>query len=89
MSLFKIRQFWSTTSEDDEYFDHNSLLVAKINSDFDYVVTGSQSGVLRIFSPNCDVSENGAYAGFNPNDVIVEKILDNPILQVGSGRLVS
>ncbi|ERL86761.1 hypothetical protein D910_04167 [Dendroctonus ponderosae] len=89
MSLFKIRQFWSTTSEDDEYFDHNSLLVAKINSDFDYVVTGSQSGVLRIFCPNCEVSENGTYAGFNPNDVIVEKILDHPILQVGSGRLVS
>lgn len=89
MSLFKIRQFWATTSEDDEYFDQNSLIVTKLNSDFDYVVTASQSGVLRIFNPNCEVSEDGAYKGFHPNDLIVETILDNPILQISSGRLVS
>ncbi|CAG9760692.1 unnamed protein product [Ceutorhynchus assimilis] len=81
MSLFKIRQFWYTTSEDDEYFDQNSLIVSRFNSDFDYIVTASHSGVLRIFNP----SENG----FHPNDAIVEKIFDHPILQIASGRLVS
>lgn len=88
MSLFKLRQFWSTTSEDDEYFDHNSLIVTKLNSDFDYIVTASQSGVLRIFDTN---SENAEEVGehFNANDVIVEKIFDAPILQVGCGKLVS
>ncbi|XP_066261107.1 protein PTHB1 [Euwallacea similis] len=89
MSLFKTRQFWSTNSEDDEYFDHNSLIVNKLNSEHDYIITGSQSGVLRIFSPNSETNEDGTLGGFHPNDVIVEKIFDNPILQVGTGRLVS
>lgn len=89
MSLFKSRQFWTTSSEDDEYFDQSSLIVSKLNSDYDYVITGSQSGVLRVFSPNCRANDDGKFAGFHPNDVIVEKIFDVPILQIGSGRLVS
>ncbi|XP_066154098.1 protein PTHB1 [Euwallacea fornicatus] len=89
MSLFKTRLFWSTNSEDDEYFDHNSLIVSKLNSEHDYIITGSQSGVLRIFSPNSETNEDGTLGGFHPNDVIVEKIFDTPILQVGTGRLLS
>ncbi|KAF7277935.1 hypothetical protein GWI33_009051 [Rhynchophorus ferrugineus] len=89
MSLFKLRQFWCTTSEDDEYFDHNSLIVTRLNSDFDYIVTASQSGVLRILDAHFQNTEEVAGEHFNANDVIVEKIFDAPILQVGCGKLVS
>ncbi|XP_030761020.1 protein PTHB1 isoform X2 [Sitophilus oryzae] len=89
MSLFKLRHFWSTTSEDDEYFDQNSLLVTKLNSDFDYIVTASQSGVLRIFNPLSENTDDGQLGEYHPNDVVVERIFDLPILQIGSGRLVS
>lgn len=89
MSLFKTRQFWSTFSEDDEYFDQNSLLVTKLNSSNDFIITGSQSGVLRVFKPVCEPNENKTLSGYNAGDLILEKIFPNPILQIGCGRLVS
>ncbi|XP_060529140.1 protein PTHB1 isoform X3 [Cylas formicarius] len=89
MSLFKVRQFWCTNSEDGEYFDQGSMIAAKLRSEFDYIVTGSQSGTLRIFSPNCDLTETGGLGGFRPNDLLIEKLFDEPILQVGCGKVAS
>ncbi|XP_050305272.1 protein PTHB1 [Anthonomus grandis grandis] len=88
MSLFKIRNFWTTHSEHDESFDQNSLIVHKLNSDFDVIITASHSGILRIFNPNCTLIDNGGYQGFSPNDLVVEKSCDSPILQVATGKLV-
>ncbi|XP_050497856.1 protein PTHB1 isoform X2 [Diabrotica virgifera virgifera] len=88
MSLFKTRSFWATQSEDDEYFDQNSMIITQLNGDSDYIITGSQSGVLRILKPSCTVTDN-ELSGFAPNDLVIEKIFDQPILQVGYGRLVS
>ncbi|RZC35649.1 PTHB1 [Asbolus verrucosus] len=89
MSLFKTRTFWSVHCEEEEYFDQNSLLITKLNSESDYIVTGSQSGILRIFKPSCELNDNNNSTGYKVTDLSVEKILNHPILQVGYGRLVS
>lgn len=89
MSLFKSRGFWKTTTDEDEQFDQNSLKVTRLNSDVDYLVTGSHAGVLRIFRPSTEVGQNGALSDFKPSDLLLEKHLDGPILQMGFGKLVS
>ncbi|CAG9853875.1 unnamed protein product [Phyllotreta striolata] len=89
MSLFKTRGFWQTGCEQQEDFDQNSMIVTPLNGNDDYVITGSQAGVLRIFKPNCGVSEDGGVGGFSPEDLIVEIAFREPILQIGCGRLVS
>ncbi|KAJ8957787.1 hypothetical protein NQ314_006502 [Rhamnusium bicolor] len=89
MSLFKIREFWTTQSEDDEYFDQNSLITTTLNSDSDFIISGSQSGVLRIFKPSSELTENDGIIGYSATDLLIEKILNVPILQIGCGRLVS
>ncbi|CAH0555834.1 unnamed protein product [Brassicogethes aeneus] len=89
MSLFKTREFWCTRSEDDEYFDQNSLIVTRLNTESDFIVTGSHSGVLKVFKPSSEVQENKALSGFKPTDLLIEQIIGNAILQVGAGRLIS
>ncbi|KAJ3626277.1 hypothetical protein MTP99_016789 [Tenebrio molitor] len=89
MSLFKLRTFWSTSCEDEEFFDQNSLLVTKLNSASDFVVTGSHSGILRIFKQSCEKSDSNSLTGYKPADLLIESMLKEPILQIGSGRLVS
>lgn len=74
---------------DDGCFDQNSMLVTNFNSGSDYIVTGSHSGVLRIFKPSSVLTENNNVSGFNPTDLLIEKAFDSPILQVASGRLAS
>lgn len=88
MSLFRVREFWTTQSEEEEYFDQNSLITTTLNSDSDFIITGSQSGVLRIFKPSCEVEENNI-SGFSAANLLLEKIFSYPILQIGCGRLVS
>jgi Bardet-Biedl syndrome 9 protein len=44
----------------------------------DKIITGSYHGVLRIYLPHGQ--------GFNVNDLMYEKNLDEPILQVEAGR---
>lgn len=89
MSLFKIRTFWSTHCEDEEFFDQNSLLVTRLNSDSDFIITGSHIGILRIFKPSCDSNDNNNLEDYKATDLLLECILKEPILQIGSGRLVS
>lgn len=88
MSLFKTRIFWRTDCEnEEECFDQNSLTITKLNDLYDFIVTGSHSGILRIFQPAfneiTDLSE------YKPSDLLIEKILSQPILQVSTGKLVS
>ncbi|XP_063927791.1 protein PTHB1 [Zophobas morio] len=89
MSLFKIRTFWSTHCEDDESFDQNSLLVTKLNSDSDVIVTGSHSGILRIFKPLCETNDSSNLTDYKVTDLLIETIIKDPILQISCGRLVS
>lgn len=89
MSLFKAREFWTSTCDTTEQFDQSSLKKSKLSSDQDYIITGNHSGVLRIFKPSSEIQENGNITGFNANDLLIEKDLTNPILQVADGKLIS
>nr|CAH7753858.1 unnamed protein product [Callosobruchus chinensis] len=85
MSLFKIRELWAIHCEnEDEVFDQNSMIVTKLDNS-EFIVTGSHSGVLRIFKPFNGSNESG----FSAADLLVEKRYEHPILQIGSGQLVS
>lgn len=89
MSLFKLREFWRIHEIEDENFDQNSLIVTNMNSGCDYVITGSHSGVLRVFKPSSTLTENNYLSGFRPTDVLIETSFDSPILQLACGRLAS
>lgn len=89
MSLFKAREFWQTRCEAEERFDHSCLKVTKLNEDYEYVITGSHQGTLRIFKPSSVLDENNVLSGYKPTDLLLEKILPSSILQISTGRLVS
>lgn len=88
MSLFKLREIWSTQCGKNEYFHGGCLITGDIlNQGFDCLIVGSQSGVLRIFQPEPD-SESDAIS-YKPTDLLVETQLPNPILQIAIGKLIS
>lgn len=90
MSLFKAKDFWTTTCDDEtEEFDQNCLKVSKLNSDSDYIITGSHGGVVRVFKPACTATTDGHIGSYKVTDLLIEKMLEDPILQVDTGRLVS
>lgn len=86
MSLFKTKKLWSNQCANEEEFDGYSLVVAELNAKFNFVIVGSHSGILRIYSIYIGDSGNAEY---KPNDLLLEKELPASILQVGVGRLVS
>ncbi|XP_068751344.1 protein PTHB1-like isoform X1 [Montipora capricornis] len=84
MSLFKARDWWATYAGSDEEFDRGCLCVANIDnnsSPFDKIIVGSYHGILRIYCPKPP--------SFKPDDLMLEVQLQQPILQVESGRFVS
>lgn len=85
MSVFQLHDWWSTqiSSGQDEEFDLGCLSIGNVDNcspPADKIVTGSQSGVLRIFAPSQPI--------FRVEDLVHEEVLDAPILQVGIGRFV-
>lgn len=89
MSLFKVRDLWSTQCGKDELFDCNSLLASDIlGQNYDFIIVGSHSGCLRIYSPQF-VSQSEEYGNFKPIDLLIEIQLDQPILQLAIGKFVS
>ncbi|KAK3082884.1 hypothetical protein FSP39_007920 [Pinctada imbricata] len=92
MSLFKARDWWSTTVGEAEEFDHGCLCVANIdnsNDELDKIIIGSYHGILRIFNPKPTKTEDGGWSGYKPEDVLLESALPNPILQIEAGKFVS
>lgn len=89
MSLFKARECWITQCSIDENFDVGNLLVATLNSDNDYIIIGSHSGVLRVYQPSLLRNNDEKLEGYKPTDLLIEKQLPCPILQICRGRLVS
>ncbi|XP_066440592.1 protein PTHB1 isoform X2 [Eleutherodactylus coqui] len=88
MSLFKARDWWSATLGENEEFDQGCLSVADVDnrgSGQDKVIVGSYSGFLRIFSPHPSKAGDGA----QPEDLLLEVQLRDPILQVEVGKFVS
>ncbi|KAL3855651.1 hypothetical protein ACJMK2_014858 [Sinanodonta woodiana] len=91
MSLFKARDWWSTTVGEEEEFDQGCLCVANIDNsteEIDKIIIGSYHGILRIFNPQPSREESGS-SGYKPSDVVLESSLQNPILQLEAGKFVS
>uniref|UniRef100_A0A8C5WZY1 Bardet-Biedl syndrome 9 n=1 Tax=Malurus cyaneus samueli TaxID=2593467 RepID=A0A8C5WZY1_9PASS len=88
MSLFKARDWWSTILGEKEEFDQGCLCVADVDnsgSGQDKVVVGSYMGYLRIFNPH-PVKPGDEV---QPEDLLLEVQLQEPILQVEVGKFVS
>ena len=85
MSIFQAKEWWAAKVGDDEEFDHNSICLANIDNDGesaeDKIVVGSFQGKLRIYKPN--QKRNHEY---HVEDLVIEKDMKYPILQVGCGR---
>lgn len=94
MSLFKTRDLWST-SLDNDLFDLGCLKVANIGANkknYCSVITGSYNGFLRIYNPsfsteNSNVS-NTQQANFRAHDLVCELALPGPVIQVETGKFV-
>ncbi|NXN30141.1 PTHB1 protein, partial [Nycticryphes semicollaris] len=88
MSLFKARDWWSTTLGEKEEFDQGCLCVADVDnsgSGIDKIIVGSYMGYLRIFNPHPVKPGDG----IQPEDLLLEVQLREPILQVEVGKFVS
>ncbi|XP_027748003.1 protein PTHB1 isoform X2 [Empidonax traillii] len=88
MSLFKARDWWSTVLGEKEEFDQGCLCVADVDnsgSGQDKVIVGSYMGYLRIFNPH-PVKPGDEE---QPEDLLLEVQLQEPILQVEVGKFVS
>uniref|UniRef100_A0A8C0C081 Bardet-Biedl syndrome 9 n=1 Tax=Buteo japonicus TaxID=224669 RepID=A0A8C0C081_9AVES len=88
MSLFKARDWWSTILGEKEEFDQGCLCVADVDnsgSGQDKIIVGSYMGYLRIFNPHPMKPGDGV----QPEDLLLEVQLREPILQVEVGKFVS
>uniref|UniRef100_A0A0G4FL56 PTHB1 N-terminal domain-containing protein n=1 Tax=Chromera velia CCMP2878 TaxID=1169474 RepID=A0A0G4FL56_9ALVE len=85
MSLFTTREWWSVNvGEGDETFDEGCMCAGNFGGcspSREKIVVGSFSGVLRVFLPQ--------QRGYSPRDLLAEKDLELPILQVAALRLES
>jgi Bardet-Biedl syndrome 9 protein len=82
MSLFRLQEWWRTHQGDGmEEFDQSSMCVGNVDNSprsTPKIVTGSFSGVLRIYQP--------LSSQFNPAHLLLESQLQEPILQVAMGH---
>ncbi|NWU89725.1 PTHB1 protein, partial [Upupa epops] len=88
MSLFKARDWWSTTLGEKEEFDQGCLCVADVDnsgSGQDKIIVSSYMGYLRIFNPH-PVQPGDEV---QPEDLLLEVQFREPILQVEVGKFVS
>ncbi|XP_014787974.1 protein PTHB1 isoform X2 [Octopus bimaculoides] len=90
MSLFKVRDWWSTKVGVEEEFDQGCLCVANIinGEQQDQIITGSFQGMLRIYNPQPTKTDHG-WSGFSPQHLLLETPFQLPILQISAGQFVS
>lgn len=93
MSLFKTRDLWST-SLDNDLFDLGCLKVANVSANKKNhcsIITGSYNGFLRIYNPTFgtdDSSSKTSQSSFRAHDLVCELALSAPIIQVETGKFV-
>lgn len=81
MSLFKSREWWSTTCGENEAFDMGCLAIGNVDDSEtgeSKIVVGSFSGVVRVYKP----SKRGESS---VDDLILEQNLRAPVLQLVLG----
>lgn len=83
MSLFQAREWWSTQAGEEEEFHDGCLCVANIDNEAggsNKIITGSLQGMLRMYIVK--------QKDYKIEDLILEKDMEAPILQVVAGRFV-
>lgn len=83
MSLFQAREWWSAQVGEDEDFDVGCLCVANVDNEpggINKIITGSYHGMLRMYCPR--------QKEYKIEDLILEKRMDAPILQIAAGKFV-
>ena len=88
MSLFKTRDLWSTSCDND-LFDLGCLRVANIGANkktLNSIITGSYNGFLRVYNPSEPIENDNSV--FKAHDLICETSFPSPILQIEVGRFV-
>ena len=85
MSLFQLREWWRHQQAGSaEEFDAASMCIGNVDNSAqskEKIVTGSFSGILRVFKPNSTT--------FSPSHVLLEHQLAEPILQVSLGHFAA
>lgn len=84
MSLFQAREWWATGQDGNEETSYGNMTVCNIDNDSsgdDKIVTASFAGVLRVYYPK--------QRGYKIDDLMLEKHLEEPILQIASGRFMA
>uniref|UniRef100_A0A914UPG1 PTHB1 N-terminal domain-containing protein n=1 Tax=Plectus sambesii TaxID=2011161 RepID=A0A914UPG1_9BILA len=95
MSLFKVKEWWTSSAGETDEFDCTSWCTAKLFSlepdGRDQLVIGGHSGTLWIFDPgnNADESGSAPLQPFKPEHLLLEQRMDHPIVQVAAGRFVT
>jgi Bardet-Biedl syndrome 9 protein len=88
MSLFKAREYWSCQVGSGEQFDYGCLKVGSFSEDLNNkILVGSHSGILRIYNPSS--SEPDSITNNHAADLLLEKNLNMPIVQIEIGKFVS
>ncbi|XP_025410019.1 protein PTHB1 isoform X2 [Sipha flava] len=89
MSLFKVRDCWSTEcGRGTETFGCDGLVVDDLfGAGEDNVILGSLDGVLRVYGMHA--APTAADLHYSPSDLLVEVQTDSPVLQVCTGKFVS
>lgn len=84
MSLFKTRDWWSTScGNGDEEFDVGCLAIGNVDEAHDggaKIVTGSFSGTVRVYAPK--------ERDYKVDDLLLEVDLKWPVIQLEVGRFV-
>lgn len=92
MSLFKVRDCWSTACGRGETFGCDAVAVDDLFGDGgggDAVVLGSLDGVLRVYGARTDPpAQPPELLGYSPTDLLLEVRTETPVLQTCIGRLV-
>lgn len=90
MSLFKVRDCWSTACGRGETFGCDAVAVDDLfgTGAGDAVVLGSLDGVLRVYGARTDPPARPPELGYSPTDLLLEVRTETPVLQTCTGRLV-
>ncbi|KAL5232883.1 hypothetical protein ACI65C_000293 [Semiaphis heraclei] len=87
MSLFKVRDCWSTVCGRGETFGCDALVVDDLfGAGEDNIILGSFDGVLRVYGVHAAPPPDLRYS---PSDLLIEAQMDSPVLQVCTGKLIS
>lgn len=86
MSLFKVRDSWSTSCGRGETFGCEALTVDDLFDTGEHnIIVGSLDGVIRVYGVQTVQPQDLRYL---PSDLLIEVQTENPVLQTCTGKLM-